>query len=137
MKSLNRIFFSALLMCICGSCKKHYGVNFPQNLYPSRKVVFNLYTDKDFTNDDHQITFKMFIQKSVGEVLWDTILPSMQIKAIPDPAHKWVFEKTIQGYEAATLKVGFNYAIENIGVSWFIETAEPGQLVKIVDYNFQ
>jgi hypothetical protein len=80
-----------------------------------RKFRFQLYTNSDFSNDNHLITFEVFIEKSANQVLWDSTLSPMKIKDIPDSIHKLIIDKSAPGNETGLLKVGFRYAIENVG----------------------
>jgi len=102
-----------------------------------RKVQFDLYTDKDYSNDTHNITFTLFMNKTTGETLWDSVLAPMEIKDIPDPAHKLIIERAVPGNDTSLLKVGFLYTIEGVGSSWYIDSSNSGETFKIVDYNFQ
>jgi hypothetical protein len=61
----------------------------------------------------------------------------MQIKDIPDSAHKIVVEKKVIGYDNTELTAGFIYEIENVGSSWHIDTSKAGNPLKIIDYNFR
>lgn len=102
-----------------------------------RKVQFVLYTDKDFSNNNQLITFKLSIEKLPNHVLWDSVLAPMKIKDIPGPTNKWVFEKLVPGNDPSLLKTGFYYSIENVGSSWFIDSFKVGETIKILDFNFQ
>ena len=102
-----------------------------------RLVQFDLYTDKDFSHVNNIITFKISIQKATDEVLWDSVLAPMQIKDIPQLAQKLVVEKYVPGNDPSLLKVGFYYSIENVGYSWHLDSFEPGEIFKIVNFNFQ
>ena len=118
------------------SCKKQTTVQPPVNMVP-RKVQFILYTDKDFSDNNELITFELAIQKTSNQVLWDSVLPPMKIKDIPGPANKWIIEKWVPGNDPSLLKVGFYYAIENVGNSWFIDSFKVVDTFKSVEYNFQ
>ncbi len=61
----------------------------------------------------------------------------MQIKDIPDAAHKIVIEKTVFGTGNSDLAAGFNYEIQNVGHSWYIDTSRAGNELKVIDYAFQ
>lgn len=70
--------------------------------------------------------------------LFDSSLAPMTIATIPDSLHALVFRKNVpSGYEQAKLAVGFFYAIDNVGESWFLDSSIAGQTVKKVEYNFQ
>jgi hypothetical protein len=128
------IFF--VLLLAGSSCTKHTTDQPPVNTVP-RKVQFVLYTDKDFSNNNQLITFKLSIEKLPNHVLWDSVLAPMKIKDIPGPTNKWVFEKLVPGNDPSLLKTGFYYSIENVGSSWFIDSFKVGETIKILDFNFQ
>ncbi len=103
---------------------------------PKERYRFQLYTNQDFSNDNAVIHFSIFI-KNGSTVLLDSALATMQIKDIPDAAHKIVIEKSVTGYDNADLSAGFQYEIENVGFSWFTDTSKAGNSLKIIDYAFQ
>ena len=138
MKSIpvSSLFFSAILFFGI-SCKKSSDTDpIPTGPKVDRKVQFVLYTTGDHSADNHQITFRLAIQNSNSQVLWDSVLAPMLIKDIPDIAHKISFEKTISA-NSAQLKVGFYYSIENVGNSWHLESFDAGTSIKTVDFDFQ
>jgi len=104
---------------------------------PPRVVQFSLYTDKDFSNDNKNITFTLFIQNPANQMLWDSVLMPMKIKDIPNLAHKLVVEKTVPGNDGSLLKVGFRYTIENVGISWYFDSSSAGENFKIINFNFR
>jgi hypothetical protein len=60
----------------------------------------------------------------------------MQIKDIPNFANKLVVDKSILSDENTSLKVGFKYAIANVGYSWYYDSCAASQASKIVDFDF-
>ena len=110
-----------------------------------RTFRFVLYTDQDFSNNNSVIHFSVFIKKGSvyvfdttrTNILFDSTFAPMQIKDIPDPAHKIVIEKKVIGYDDADLTAGFVYEIENVGSSWHIDTSRAGNPLKVIDYNFR
>lgn len=127
-----------LIMALAISCKKESPVyNDAPTAAPSRKVLFWLYTDQDFSNDDHNISFALFIKDSTSKVLWDTTLPVMKVKDIPALSHKLVIEKSIPGNNNSLLNLGFTYGIENVGYSWYLDTCQSGTTLKTVNFNFR
>jgi hypothetical protein len=74
---------------------------------------------------------------TAGRLLFDSAFTPIQIKDIPDPAHKIVVEKKVVGYDGADLTAGFVYEIENVGSSWHIDTSSAGNPLKVIDYNFR
>jgi hypothetical protein len=126
----------ALLIVIGESCKKTYPSTDVENPGNQRKIRFQLYTDKDLSNETAVIEFSLFIRDK-RTTLFDSSLASMQIKDIPDAVHKLVFEKTLSGNDNSDLAAGFNYKIENVGMSWYIDTSKAGNVFKVIDYSFR
>ncbi len=104
---------------------------------PSRQVDFVLYTDQDFSTDNHTIVFNPYIKDSTNQIIWDSTFPAMKVKDIPKMANQILISKTITGYSNASLKVGFNYSLENVGYSWYIDFSKPGEAMKTVTFNFK
>jgi hypothetical protein len=110
-----------------------------------RTFRFLLSTDQDFSGNNAIIHFSIFIKNgsvyvydtTAGHLLFDSAFLPMQIKDIPDPAHKIVVEKKVAGYDTADLTAGFVYEIENVGSSWHIDTSRAGNPLKVIDYNFR
>lgn len=119
------------------SCKKQTIDREPDSPGVPRKVQFLLYTDKDFSSDNGNILFTVSIKNSANQVLWDSVLPQMKIKDIPNLEHKIMIEKSVPGNDASPLKVGFYYSIENVGNSWHLDSLNAGETLKVVDFNFQ
>jgi hypothetical protein len=61
----------------------------------------------------------------------------MHIKDIPDSLHKIVVEKTISADINAELAAGFVYQIQNVGISWFLDTLKAGNTFKTINYAFR
>jgi hypothetical protein len=133
MKKLFILSISVLTIAVgTSSCKKE---NTPGKALDSRSVKFKLYTDKDFSTDESNITFSIFIRD--GEThLFDSTYAVMKIKDIPKMANAIVAEKKIQANNNR-LVVGFNYTIENVGYSWYVDTLGATQPSKVVDFNFR
>ena len=125
------------IILIGTSCKKESTEEMLNKRVTLRKVQFVLYTDKDFSSDNHTITFKASIKKSGNQVLWDSTLAPMKIKDIPNVAHKLIVEKTVPGNDPSLLKVGFYYSIKDVGNSWYLNAFNVGETFKVVDFNFQ
>jgi len=125
-----------LLIVTMESCKKTYPSSDGENPGTGRKVLFQLYTDKDFSAETSVIKFSIFI-RNARTTFFDSSFASMQIKDIPDAAHKIVIEKTVFGTGNADLAAGFNYEIQNVGNSWYIDTSRAGNVLKVIDYAFQ
>jgi hypothetical protein len=130
------ISIAALLILTVESCKKTYPSNDGENPGNGRKIRFQLYTDKDFSTETAVIKFSVFI-RNAHTTLFDSSLASMQIKDIPDAAHKIVIEKEVPGSDNSDLSAGFHYEIQNVGHSGFIDTSKAGNPLKVIDYSFQ
>ena len=125
-----------LLFVVPESCKKTYPSTDGGDPSLDRTVRFQLYTDKDFSDETSVIKFSIFIRNS-RKTLFDSSFAPMQIKDLPDAAHKIVIEKTVSGNGNVDLAAGFNYEIENVGHSWYIDTSKAGHAFKVVNYAFQ
>lgn len=121
------------LLFLITSCTKQAGVT--PTLPLTRTVRFNLYTEQDFSTDNHNITFSLFI-KNHTTTLFDSTITTMKVKDIPKLANKLVFEKKIF-YDNSELAAGFTYYIENVGYSWHLDTIAAGQNFKLIDYSFR
>jgi hypothetical protein len=103
-----------------------------------RTIRFVLYTDKDFSNENGNITFSTFIREDKSSRhIFDSTFSVMKVKDIPSQNNKIVFEKKIFVDAQQKLSAGFIYYLENVGISWHIEAAEPGELFKEIKYPFQ
>ncbi|HWC53349.1 MAG TPA: hypothetical protein VG676_07185 [Chitinophagaceae bacterium] len=136
----------SLTLCIAiASCKKDGISGYPAPSDNGRTIRFQLYTDQDFSNDNHIINFSVFIKKgsvyvfdtTASNILYDSTFAPIQIRDIPDPGHKIVIEKKIVGYDGDDLTAGFVYEIVNVGYSWHIDTSRAGNPLKVIDYNFR
>ncbi|MFI5185773.1 MAG: hypothetical protein ACHQF0_03565 [Chitinophagales bacterium] len=129
-----RILAILTITVMAMSCKKYSsgGILYPAN---DRKIRFQLYTNKDFSGNTSVINFSIFIRDTIG-VLFDSSIASMQIKDIPDAAHKLVIEKTVPGNDHSDLAAGFRYEIENVGNSSYTDTSKAGNAFKIIDFAF-
>ena len=131
--SINQL---CILMMMAISCKKPGIDGLPMNPPVYRIIQFRLYTTKDVSNDQHNISFKLFIENSKHEVLWDSTLAPMKEKDIPGISNKIVVQKLVPNDDNSLLKVGFHYAIEDIGYASYYESDAPSQFFKVVDFNF-
>ena len=130
---INQFILFPVLLFIVVSCKKDQP-NAKTN--PPRKVRYELYTNEDFSGDEKNILFSIFIRNG-QKTIFDSPLATMKIKDIPDSNHKIIIEKLAPDNDTATLVVGFNYQIENVGFSWFLETFPAGDTVKVLRYPFR
>jgi len=125
--------FIATAFITTASCKKY---NTVPATAPVRTIRFDLYTEKDFSADTHNIVFSIFIRKRNGE-LFDSAFAPIKIKDIPGAAHPISVVKTVPNNDTAELSAGFRYEIENVGVAGYIDTSGAGQLFKKIDFAFQ
>jgi hypothetical protein len=136
MKKFSLLLLAALVVMVAAqSCKKY---DSPSQTYPAieRKIRFQLYTNQDFSGETSVINFSIFI-RNTRTTLFDSALVSMQIKDIPDAAHKLIIEKTVLTNDNSDLAAGFQYEIQNVGFSWYIDTSKAGNPFKVIDYAFQ
>ncbi len=103
---------------------------------PKRTIKFILYTEEDFSTDNHNITFSLFI-RTHSKTLFDSSLSTIKIKDIPNFANRLILEKTVPNDDGSELAAGFNYTIENVGLSWYLDTCKAGQTFKEVNYSFK
>jgi hypothetical protein len=136
MKFSSGIFRLCILMMIVISCKKSNTGDLPKNPPVHRTIQFRLYTNKDVSNDQHNISFSLFIENSKHEVLWDSTLAPMKEKDIPGFEGKIVVQKLVPNDDNSLLKVGFHYIIQDVGYASHDEPDIPGQSFKVVDFNF-
>ena len=134
--SIVTLFFITAVLAAT-SCKKETVMAPSKNPIVSRKIQFSLYTDKDFSGENNNVLFTLTIQNSAFQSLWDSTLPPIKLKDIPDVAHKLIATKSISVSDTALLRVGFLYSIENVGHSSFFDSSQPGDTLKMVDFNFQ
>ena len=69
--------------------------------------------------------------------IFDTTLATRRFKDIPGPSNKLIIEKTVPNDDHSELAAGFEYTIENVGSSWFIDTVGTSAVSKTVTYSFQ
>jgi len=135
MKILCTRLFAILILGL-GSCKKNNPAAEGIDPKIERTIRFQLYTNQDLSGETSVIKFSIFI-RNAHTTIFDSSLAVMQIKDIPDAAHKLVIEKTVSGNGNADLSAGFHYEIENVGHSGYIDTSRAGNILKIIDYAFQ
>ena len=120
------------LLVVVTACTKQFGTT--PTLPLTRTIKFNLYTEQDFSTDNHNITFSLFI-KNHTKTLFDSTITTMKVKDIPKLANKLVFVKKIA--DNSELSAGFTYYIENVGYSWHLDTISAGNNYKLIDYSFR
>jgi hypothetical protein len=121
------------LFLLITSCTKQVEVT--PTLPLTRTIKFNLYTEQDFSTDNHNIIISLFIRNHT-KTLFDSTITTMKVKDIPKLANKLVFEKKIFD-DDSELAAGFTYYIENVGLSWHLDTIAAGQKFKLIDYAFR
>jgi hypothetical protein len=122
---------SGILLCQCSREEINQS-----SALPVRKIQFTLYTTKDFSNQSDLITFKLVIKKSAA-VLWDSTFAPMSLKDIPSASNKIVLTKSVPNNDPSLLKVGFEYEIKNVGISWHYDSIATNKTFKAVDFDFQ
>jgi len=144
MKQLKYQVFLLVILIINSSCNKNK-IEYDNIMKPvkkeehavSRKIQFSLYSNKNFENDNHLIQFSVFIRNSNNQILWDSMLPLMSIRKIPAEINKIFIEKQIPDSDSSLLKAGFIYSIEDVGISWYLDTCSKSTAIKKIDYNFR
>jgi hypothetical protein len=86
--------YLSIISILCGSitligtsCKKQITDEGLEKRINLRKVQFVLYTDKDFSSDNHTITFKVSIKKSTNQILWDSDISTDENKRYSQTRH--------------------------------------------------
>jgi hypothetical protein len=129
------LFLITAMRMATGCTKPKYDK--PENPFTDRKIRFQLYTDQDFSNNNGNINFTLFIEKPINIGLWDSLLPPMKLKDIPGNTQKLVIEKTVPGNHNGLLRVGIRYTIDGVGNSDYLDSSNAGDTLKIVDFNFK
>jgi hypothetical protein len=101
-----------------------------------RKVRFELFTNENFAGNKENIQFTIHMGKA-PRPLFDSTLATMKIEDIPDSLHRIIIEKMVPGNDTSTIEVGFLYAIENVGNSWYLEPLYGTESFKVVQYSFR
>jgi hypothetical protein len=126
-----------LCLFVAASCKKTSSPAPHPTPASTRTVRYILYTTQDFSTNVDTIRFRLYMATN-GITLFDSALMPMTINAIPDSLHQLTFTKTVPaGHEQDNLQVGFLYAIDNVGNSWFLDSSSAGQAMKTVVYSFR
>ena len=138
MKSILIIAALCVFIILTGtSCKKQVCGNLQNKTSVARTVHFVLYTDKDVSDNGDIISFSLFIENSRHEILWDSAMAPIREKDIPGVEDKIVIQKLVPNDDNSLLKAGFHYSIWNVGYASYHEYSDPGQVLKVVDFNFQ
>ena len=137
MKKFIRIIAALAVLFVVVSCRKYSSGDVIYRA-TQRTIRFQLYTDQDFSGNTSVINFSVFIRNSsrtANRTLFDSSFASMRMEDIPDASHKLVIEKTVN--DNSDLAAGFNYEIQGVGNSWYVDTSKAGNPLKIIDYSFQ
>lgn len=138
MKYLSFFSFACCAVIILGNSCRKSSTYAPQNSHGNkRQVQFVLYTNKDFSAENSNITFTLKIRSSANPLIWDSVLPPMKVKDIPKFADRLVVDKLIPGNDVSQLEVGFIYSIEHVGISWYWDKINPYESFKRVEFSFQ
>jgi len=116
------------------SCKKERPQQ-PVAQSSSRTLRFILYTNEDFSGDEHNISFALHIDNG-KTAPFDSTVFSTKVKNIPDKAHQLVFERKIPN-DGLPVTAGFVYTIQNVGISWHLDTCAANEKLKVIEYPFQ
>jgi hypothetical protein len=127
------ILAAAVVLCILYSCSKDH--SHPGNK-PTRKVHYELFTTEDFSDDQHDIEFHLFMRDS-RRTIFDSALAIMKVKDIPDSLHRLIFDKVVPGNNQDSLVVGFTYHLFDVGYSWYLDQFPKGDTLKRVIYSFK
>ncbi|MGZ3945020.1 MAG: hypothetical protein ACXVIY_08040 [Mucilaginibacter sp.] len=124
-------------ICLTTSCKKEKPTQAPAPTPVATKTLkFILYTDKDFSTDDHNISFALHISNPNNGIAFDSTVVAFKVKDIPHKANQLVFEKKVP-LNGADLSAGFTYSIENVGYSWHLDTVAASEKLKVIEYRFE
>jgi len=125
------------IMMVAVSCRK--GSQKPTPPAPPRTVRYTLYTEQNFSTDNHTITFELWMRrKGDGRPLFDSSLASMKISEIPDKAHAIVIDKVVPpGNNDVDIQLAFLYTIQDVGFSWYLDSARAGELSHTIEYSFK
>lgn len=129
------VLLVAAAICLTTSCKKEKPVPTPAPI-ATRTLKFILYTDKDFSNNNENITFALHISNAQATIKFDSTVFSAKVKDIPNKAHQLVFEKKIPD-DGTVVAADFFYTIENVGMSWYLDTCAANEKLKIIEYPFE
>src|ERR1700755_3569563 len=84
-----------IIACLGSSCKKDKSTPAPSPISSStRKIKFILYTNKDFSNDDHNIAFQLHIANNDRTFGFDSVVANFKVKDIPHKPNQLTFERT-------------------------------------------
>jgi len=123
-----------VLICFATSCKKEKQPPLNQTP-PTRTIRFILYTNKDLSTDNYNITFSARIYNEKRTISFDSVLYRMNMRDIPKKANQLVFEKKVP-FDGTDLTAGFVWEIESIGVAGHLDTCAANEKLKVIEYPF-
>jgi hypothetical protein len=137
MKKFFTISALAGTLLTAGACKKVGGDEYGEIIggQPARVVRYELYTRENFSGNQETIHFGLYMRTNVREV-FDSALAVMKIEDIPDSLHRIIIERQVPEGVTDTLAVGFSYAIDGVGVSWYQDLLPAGDTLKVVRFSF-
>ena len=131
-KNIFTVFALTGIILISWSCRKHPVA--PQLV--ERNIQFVLYTNKDFSSDEDNITFSVFARDN-DKTLLDSAITTMKMKEISFNKNNIIIEKKIFTDAATPLLAGFVYEIEHVGVSWYLDSIPAGINNKTINFAFE
>src|SRR6476661_499781 len=132
MRLINIVIACSIALLTHAACNK----NHVDSVDGPRKVQYELYTDRNFAADTSIVTFTAFIRTTNNVILWDSVLEPLQLKDIPGPGNKIMFERNIPWYPSP-LKVGFDYTIEKVGHAHYNDSVGVRDKFKVISFNFR
>jgi hypothetical protein len=133
-----KIYQVLSILLLSASCRKE---QLPEkgnitNTLLVRKVRYELYTYENFSGNAENIQFSLFM-RNAGKTIFDSALAIMKVEDIPDFSHRIIIEKTVPLHDTSSLSVGFDYRIENVGISWYQEIFPAADTLKLIQYSFR
>jgi len=130
-----RLIVIALISLVLSLSACHKDREQPNNKV-EHKIQYVLYTNEDFSDDEHNITFSVFARDN-DKTLLDSAITTMKVKEIPSAANKIIIEKTFVTDASTPLLAGFVYEIDGVGVSWNLDSIPAGQNITTIEYAFK
>ncbi|HVS93130.1 MAG TPA: hypothetical protein VHE59_13900 [Mucilaginibacter sp.] len=123
------------IIFLATSCKKEKPVKPPVTM-STRTLRFILYTNQDFSGNNQHISFSLHVSNAQKTIAFDSTVFSAKVKDIPDKLHQLVFEKKIPG-DGTVVAADFFYTIENVGMSWYLDSCAANEKFKVIEYPFR
>ncbi|MBS1504848.1 MAG: hypothetical protein JST32_22495 [Bacteroidetes bacterium] len=128
-------FLFLVVIFLATSCKKEKPVK-PPIATSTRTLRFILYTNQDFSGNNEHISFSLHVSNAQKTIAFDSTVFSAKVKDIPDKLHQQVFEKKIPD-DGTVVAADFFYTIENVGMSWYLDSCAANEKLKVIEYPFQ